>query len=124
MAMDDGEPIYIISIAARKVKMHPQTLRSYERVGLIEPSRTRGKIRLYSQRDIERLQLIQRLVNDLGVNLAGVEVIINLTERLTEMEQQLYELRRRCEEAQRRAQLDDVSYPRCPTGSGDNTGEA
>jgi MerR family transcriptional regulator, heat shock protein HspR len=109
MVMDEGEPIYIISIAARKVNMHPQTLRYYERVGLIEPSRTRGKIRLYSQRDIERLMLIQRLVADLGVNLAGVEVIINLTERLTEMEQQLYELRRRCQEAERRAQLDDVS---------------
>ena len=68
--------------------MHPQTLRYYERVGLIEPSRTRGKIRLYSQRDIERLQLIQRLVNDLGVNLAGVEVIMNLTERLAQTERQ------------------------------------
>lgn len=109
MAMDDGEPIYIISIAARKVNMHPQTLRYYERVGLIEPSRTRGKIRLYSQRDIERLQLIQRLVNDLGVNLAGVEVIINLTERLAQMEQRLYEMERRCQEAGLRSQLDDVS---------------
>jgi MerR family transcriptional regulator, heat shock protein HspR len=108
--MDDGDPIYIISIAARIVNMHPQTLRYYERVGLIEPSRTRGKIRLYSQRDIERLQLIQRLVNDLGVNLAGVEVIMNLTERLAEVERKLQETRRRCEIAERRcAELSDAS---------------
>ncbi|MHB1134220.1 MAG: heat shock protein transcriptional repressor HspR [Chloroflexota bacterium] len=103
MQMDEGEPIFIISIAARKVNMHPQTLRYYERVGLIEPSRTRGKIRLYSQRDIERLQLIQRLVNDLGVNLAGVEVIMNLMERLTQTEDQLREVQRRCEAAERRS---------------------
>ncbi len=109
-AMDDGEPIYIISIAARIVNMHPQTLRYYERAGLIEPSRTRGKIRLYSQRDIERLQLIQRLVNDLGVNLAGVEVIMNLTERLADGERKLQEMRRRCEAAERRcAELSDAS---------------
>lgn len=98
MSLDNCEPCYIISIAARIVNMHPQTLRYYERVGLIEPSRTRGKIRLYSQRDIERLQLIQRLVNDLGVNLAGVEVIINLTERLAEADARLRELEQRYEE--------------------------
>ncbi len=100
--IDHGEPCYIISIAARLVNMHPQTLRYYERVGLIVPSRTRGKIRLYSQRDIERLLLIQRLVNDLGVNLAGVEVIMNLTERLAEAERRLDEMRKRVEEAERR----------------------
>lgn len=102
ISVDDCEGCYIISIAARIVNMHPQTLRYYERVGLIEPSRTRGKIRLYSQRDIERLQLIQRLVNDLGVNLAGVEVIINLTERLTEAERRVAELKERLAEAERR----------------------
>ncbi|MHB1007347.1 MAG: heat shock protein transcriptional repressor HspR [Chloroflexota bacterium] len=95
MNIDDCDPCYIISIAARIVNMHPQTLRYYERVGLLEPSRSRGKIRLYSQRDIERLQLIQRLVTDLGVNLAGVEVIMNLTERLGEAERQVNELKER-----------------------------
>lgn len=102
MAIDDGEPCYIISIAARIVNMHPQTLRYYERVGLVEPSRTRGRIRLYSQRDIERLQLVKRLVSDLGVNLAGVEVIMNLTERLVEAERRLTEMQKRVEEAERR----------------------
>jgi MerR family transcriptional regulator/heat shock protein HspR len=102
MNIDDCEGCYIISIAARIVNMHPQTLRYYERVGLIEPSRTRGKIRLYSQRDIERLQLIQRLVNDLGVNLAGVEVIINLTERLADAERRIGDLSARLAETERR----------------------
>src|SRR5579884_1105037 len=78
--MQDGIPedegCYVISIAARMVGMHQQTLRYYERVGLIEPSRSRGNIRLYSQSDIGRLRQIQRLISDLGVNLAGVEVII------------------------------------------------
>ena len=98
MTIDDCEPCYIISIAARIVNMHPQTLRYYERVGLLEPSRSRGKIRLYSQRDIERLQLIQRLVNDLGVNLAGVEVIMNLTERLADSERHLRDLQYQMEQ--------------------------
>lgn len=101
MTIQNGEPCYIISIAARLVNMHPQTLRYYERVGLIEPSRSRGKIRLYSQRDIERLQLIQRLVNDLGVNLAGVEVIMNLTERLAAAERRILEMQRRLQECER-----------------------
>lgn len=86
---NEKEPCFVISVAARLVKMHPQTLRYYERVGLIEPSRSRGKIRLYSQEDIARLQQIQRLINDLGVNLAGVEVIIRMTERMVEMEREM-----------------------------------
>ncbi|MGE5263638.1 MAG: heat shock protein transcriptional repressor HspR [Acidobacteriota bacterium] len=78
----DDEPIYVISVAARLVEMHPQTLRYYERAGLLKPTRSSGKIRLYSQREIERLRKISRLTNELGVNLAGVEIIIDLTERL------------------------------------------
>lgn len=85
------EPMFVISVAARLVEMHPQTLRYYERAGLVKPKRSRGSIRLYSQRDIERLQKIARLVDNLGVNLAGVEVIINLTEKLEAM-QRLLEL--------------------------------
>src|SRR6476660_9431914 len=80
------EPMFVISVAARLVEMHPQTLRYYERAGLIKPKRSRGSIRLYSQRDIERLKKIARLVDNLGVNLAGVEVIINLTEKLELMQ--------------------------------------
>ncbi len=85
------EPMFVISVAARLVEMHPQTLRYYERAGLVKPKRSRGSIRLYSQRDIERLKKIARLVDDLGVNLAGDEVIINLTEKLELMQQVLNE---------------------------------
>lgn len=83
------EPIYVISVAARLVEMHPQTLRYYERAGLLKPIRSTGKIRLYSQREIERLQKIARLTNELGVNLAGVEIIIDLTERLEKMQEEI-----------------------------------
>ena len=76
------EPCYIISVAAKLVQMHPQTLRYYERLGLIQPARSDGKIRLYSARDIERLHQIHQYINDLGVNLAGVEVILRMTERM------------------------------------------
>ncbi len=84
---------FVISVAARVLHVHPQTLRYYERAGLISPSRSKGNIRLYSARDIERAQQIKRLVEDLGVNLAGVEVIIRLTERMREMERELGGLR-------------------------------
>ncbi|MDA8188730.1 MAG: helix-turn-helix transcriptional regulator [Dehalococcoidales bacterium] len=90
---NDREPCFVISVAARLVNMHPQTLRYYERVGLIEPSRSSGKIRLYSHEDIERLQHIQRLINDLGVNLAGVEVIMRMSARMAQMEREMAEIR-------------------------------
>src|SRR5438034_651495 len=73
--------------------MHPQTLRYYERLGLIEPSRSSGKIRLYSARDVDRLKQIHGYVNDLGVNLAGVEIVLNLTERMSEMEAEINRLK-------------------------------
>ena len=85
----EDEPCYIISVAAKLVGMHPQTLRYYERLGLVHPARSDGKIRLYSARDVERLRQIHRYINDLGVNLAGVEVILRMTERMVEMEQQM-----------------------------------
>ena len=83
----------MISTVAERLGVHPQTLRYYERAGLISPSRSKGNIRLYSARDIERAQQIKRLIGDLGVNLAGVEVIMRLTERMREMERELTELR-------------------------------
>ncbi len=92
-ALNDDDPCYVISIAARMVGMHQQTLRYYERVGLIEPSRSRGNIRLYSPADIGRLRQIQRLISDLGVNLAGVEVIIRMGRKLQEMDAELQQLR-------------------------------
>src|ERR1700738_2927259 len=87
-----NEPCYIISVAARIVNMHPQTLRYYERLGLIAPSPSSGKIRLYSARGGERLKLIHSYVDNLGVNLAGVEIIMNLTERMAEMEAEIKRL--------------------------------
>lgn len=85
---DPDEPIYVISVAARLLEVHPQTLRYYERAGLLKPNRSSGKIRLYSQREIERLRKILRLTNELGVNLAGAEIILDLTERLENLQQQ------------------------------------
>jgi len=89
MNFDDSEPCYVISVVARILGVHAQTLRYYEKVGLIEPSRSMGRVRLYSNRDLERLRQVRTLMNDLGVNLAGVEVILRLTERITEMERQI-----------------------------------
>jgi len=84
--IDKDKPLYVISVAAELVDMHPQTLRLYERKGLIEPSRSAGKTRLYSQRNIEQLREIRRLTQELGVNLAGVEEIIKLRRRLDEIQ--------------------------------------
>jgi len=83
---EDSQPRYVISVAARMLGVHAQTLRYYERAGMIEPSRSRGNRRLYSMEDIERLRRIKTLIDDLGVNLAGVEVIIRMSERMAEME--------------------------------------
>ena len=89
----DHEPCYVISVAARLVGVHAQTLRYYERVGLVAPSRSEGKRRLYSQRDIDRLRRIKALTEDMGVNLAGVEVVLRLMERIIEMETETNRLR-------------------------------
>jgi len=91
--IQDDEPCYIISVAAQLVEMHAQSLRYYERAGLIRPARSRGNIRLYSPRDIERLRLIRRLIDDLGVNLAGVEVILNMTDRIQQLEREIERLK-------------------------------
>ncbi len=77
-----NEPLFVISVAARLVEMHPQTLRKYEREGLIAPSRTQGNLRLYSDRDIEQLRQVKYLVEDRGLNLAGVQLALDLTRRL------------------------------------------
>ena len=89
----DDEACYVISVAARMVGMHAQTLRYYERAGLVDPSRSRGRRRLYSPADIARLREIQQLMNDLGVNLAGVDVIFRMRRRMLEMEAEMEELR-------------------------------
>ena len=89
----EDEPCYVISVAARMLGVHVQTLRYYERAGLLTPSRSGGRIRLYSQANIGRLRQIQRLINDLGVNLAGAEVVLRLSERIRQMEQEMEEMR-------------------------------
>src|SRR5918992_771361 len=88
MAEPANEPVYVISVAARRVGMHPQTLRLYEKEGLVKPAR-RGTNRLYSDWDIERLRQIQRLTQTMGVNLAGVEIILNLMDRLDTLQSEL-----------------------------------
>ncbi len=87
------EPVFIISVAARMLGLRTQTLRYYERLGLIEPSRTRGNQRVFSPRDIERVRRIRGLMEDLGVNLAGVEVMLKLLLRLEESEREMEQLR-------------------------------
>ncbi len=87
------EPVYLISIVAKILDIHPQTLRQYERENLITPSRSNGRIRLYSQRDIDKIKMILRLTRELGVNLAGVDIAIRLKEQIEVMEQEIAELR-------------------------------
>ena len=86
------EPIYVISVAARMLGVHQQTLRYYERAGLVVPSRSQGNRRYYSERDLERLRRIKTMMDDMGMNLAGAEVVLRLTERISELEAQLQRL--------------------------------
>jgi MerR family transcriptional regulator/heat shock protein HspR len=81
-----NQPIYVISVAAKMVGLHPQTLRHYESLGLVIPGRSQGNIRLYSPTDVERLHQINRLTDELGINLAGVQVILDLRERLEHLQ--------------------------------------
>ena len=83
------EPCYVISVVSKLVSIHPQTLRYYDKISLLRPSRTSGRTRLYSMQDLEKLRKIRRLTVDLGVNLAGVEVILNMTKRIEELQRQL-----------------------------------
>jgi len=94
----DDRPRYMISIAAELVGMHPQTLRIYENKGLVRPKRTRGNTRLYSEVDLERLRLIQRLTTELGLNLAGVEVVLRLEDELRRAHERLERLERQMRE--------------------------
>ena len=82
---------YMISAVAELYKLHPQTLRLYERVGLLKPSRSQGNTRLYTDEDLERLDVILTLARDMGVNLAGIEIILNMREKMVEMERQMTE---------------------------------
>ncbi|MGB2814307.1 MAG: MerR family transcriptional regulator [Dehalococcoidales bacterium] len=88
----NDEPRYVISIAARILGTQTYTLRYYERIGLVEPKRSQGNIRLYSDRDIDLLRRVRTLVEDMGVNLAGVEVILRLVQRMGEMQDKMAKL--------------------------------
>lgn len=92
MTSGDSEPIYVISVAARIVGIETHTLRYYERLGLVQPYRSQGNIRYYSEGDIGRLRHIKGLMSDLGINLAGVEVVMRMAERMAEMQRQIQEM--------------------------------
>jgi len=87
------EPVYLISVVASVLDIHPQTLRQYEKEGLISPSRTQGRMRLYSQRDVDKIKLILRLTRKMGINLAGVDVILKLKYQMEEMTKEIESLR-------------------------------
>jgi MerR family transcriptional regulator/heat shock protein HspR len=118
---DVERPRYMISVAAELVGMHPQTLRIYEQKGLVNPRRTAGNTRLYSDSDVERLRLIQRLTTDWGLNLAGVERVLHMEDELDRlrmrMERMEQEMRRALDEVHRHYRRDLVLYrpPQSPT---------
>jgi MerR family transcriptional regulator/heat shock protein HspR len=92
MRRDPKAGAYMIGVVASRYEIHPQTLRLYEREGLLAPSRTEGKTRLFSEEDLERLELILSLTRDLGVNLAGVEVVLGLRDRIRKMQEETQQL--------------------------------
>lgn len=110
MAGASREPVYVISVAAELAGMHPQTLREYERKGLVTPGRTKGNTRRYSERDIERLRQIQKLTQDLGLNLAGASIVLELESKLGDARARVAELERQIEalEAEARRRIADV----------------
>jgi MerR family transcriptional regulator, heat shock protein HspR len=110
----DDRPRYMISVAAELVGMHPQTLRIYESKGLVRPRRTPGNTRLYSEADLERLRLIQRLTGQLGLNLAGVETVLRLEDELARMQRRLerleQDMRERIRSVERQYKREIVLY--------------
>ena len=88
-----NQPMYVISVAAEMVNLHPQTLRHYENLGLVMPHRSQGNVRLYSPTDIDRLRQINRLTTELGVNLAGVQIILDMRERLENLQLEIETIR-------------------------------
>jgi MerR family transcriptional regulator/heat shock protein HspR len=120
---DEQHPRYMISVAAELVGMHPQTLRIYEAKGLVRPRRTPGNTRLYSEADLERLRLIQRLTTELGLNLAGVETVLRLEDELEKMRRRLdrmeRDMRERIRKVERQYKREIVLY----RGHGESTPE-
>ena len=87
-----SKPLYMIGVVAEMLKLHPQTLRMYERKGLVRPSRTEGKTRMYSPEDVDEIARVTRLARDLGVNLAGIEIILKMRRRMLDMQAQIEDL--------------------------------
>jgi MerR family transcriptional regulator/heat shock protein HspR len=96
--MERKKPLYMISVVAEMLHIHPQTLRIYEREGFIKPKRTEGNTRLYSDEDIERIKTVLRLTRDMGVNLAGVDMILGMRERMEQMRREMEEMMRHLSE--------------------------
>ena len=92
MNQEEIEPRYVISVAARMVGVQTHTLRYYERIGIVKPSRSQGNIRLYSESDVAQLRRVKSLMDDLGINLAGIEVILRMAQRITELQHRIEEL--------------------------------
>jgi len=103
--IDSGEPCYVISVAARMVGVQVHTLRYYEKIGIIEPSRSQGNIRLYSEREVSLLRRAKTLMDDLGVNLAAVEVILRMSRRMAELQSQVKELESELQKLRKRGNL-------------------
>ncbi len=104
----ESRPRYVISVAARIIGIEAHTLRYYERLGLVQPRRSSGNIRLYSEEDIDRLRYIKALMSDCGVNLAGVEVALKLMHRMQEMQDQMEEMEKKLMETLEDEMEDDV----------------
>ena len=105
---ENGRPVYMISVAADLAGMHPQTLRIYEQRGLIEPQRSPKNTRLYSQRDVEQLRHIQQLTTEQGLNLAGVETVLNMEAEVERMKAKLERMRRHAAELERRISREGI----------------
>jgi len=102
MNLKDEEPRYVISVAARMLSIQTHTLRYYEKIGIIEPSRSRGNTRLYSDREIAHLRQVRTLMDNLGINLAGVEVILRMAQRMTELQRHIEGLELECKRLKRK----------------------
>ena len=108
ISIEDDRGVFMISVAAELAHMHPQTLRIYEARGLIQPKRSPKNTRLYSQRDVERLRRIQQMTSEQGLNLAGVETVLEMEKRVERMRVELERMRRRAEKLERRFLEGDV----------------
>ena len=109
---DRARPLYTIGVVADMLQLHPQTLRLYEKKGLLRPSRTEGRTRMYSQEDVEELARLIRLTRDLGVNLAGVEIILRMKRRMVEMQKQIEDLLAYVRQSDERGVVHDRQEPR------------